>query len=243
MQGNLQSKDMTNRYEKMDSLGVIFNNFVDRETRSALGYSVNILGCGVSVYRNIYQKISYNNLSLTGGFDKHMQLEIVRNVRRIAYAEEAILYDEKVSDSENLERQRTRWINSWFKFLGEALRLAWVALKRLDFNLLYFAYNLVRPPYFLQILMAILFISINFLLPVNLFLQWIIALSVFFFSFMIIVILRISDRTVSKAIWYMPLFFYHQVRSLFKLKRNKHSILKTQHSKILYIDDLLQPRP
>ncbi len=242
VQGNLQSKNRLNVYEKIDSIGVIFNNFIDRETRSALGYSVNILGCGISVEKNIYQKINYNGLSRTGGFDKHMQVEIARNVRRIAYAEEAILYDEKISDSENLERQRTRWIGSYFKFLGEAFRLSWEAVKRRDFNLLYFAYNLVRPPYFLQIILALVFISINFLLPVNLFIQWVIALSVFLFSFLIIVIVRTSDRTLSKAIWYMPLFFYHQIRSLFKLKMNKNSILKTQHSRIMYIDDLLAPR-
>ncbi len=183
VQGNLRSKNSLNIYEKIDSIGVTFNNFIDRETRSAMGYSVNIWGCGISVERGIYEKIVYDSLSRTGGFDKRMQVEMVRHVPLIAYAEEAILYDEKVSDSFSLERQRTRWIAAYFKFLGEAFLLAWEALRRFDLNLLYFAYNLIRPPYFLQMILAVFFIGINFLMPVNLFLQWIIALSVFFLSF------------------------------------------------------------
>jgi cellulose synthase/poly-beta-1,6-N-acetylglucosamine synthase-like glycosyltransferase len=243
VQGNLQAKNMLNTYEKIDSIGVIFNNFIDRECRSSLGYSVNILGCGISVDRNIYQKISYDNLSRMGGFDKHMQFEIARNAPRIAYAEEAILYDEKISDSGNLERQRTRWIMAYFRFLGHAFALAWEGIIRLDFNLFYFGYNLIRPPYFLQIILAILFALVDLVLPLNLYMHWATVVAVFLISLTVIVLIRASDKTVSKGILYMPLFFYHQVRSLFKLKMNKTSILKTTHSKVLYIDDLLEHEP
>jgi glycosyltransferase involved in cell wall biosynthesis len=240
-QGNLYSKNAVGTYEKIDSAGVVFNNFIDRDIRSVLGFSVNIWGCGVSVDRKVYEKINYDNRSQMGGFDKHMQAEIAKNIPCIAYAKEAILYDEKVSDGKNLEKQRTRWISAYFKFLGDAFSLFFSGIRRFDLNLTYFGYNLIRPPYFLQVLIAILFIKINFWVHTKLCVAWILILTVFILSVISIVEMRTSDKKVSKGIWYMmPLFFYHQVRSFFKLKMNKHSILKTEHSKILYIDDLLK---
>jgi glycosyltransferase involved in cell wall biosynthesis len=234
VQGSLHSKNTGGAYEKMDGAGALFNNFMDRDMRSLLGFSVNIWGCGISVDSQIYKKIIYNEKSRTGGFDKQMQVEIAKNVPRIGYAGGAILYDEKVSNGQTLERQRTRWIYAYFKFFGEAAALLVEGILRGDLNLCYFGYNLVRPPYFLQLATGALLIWL---------IAWMIILSAFILSFIIIVMISASGRTVSKGIWYMPLFFYHQVRSLFKIRMSKHTFLKTEHSRVLYIDDLLKHAP
>jgi cellulose synthase/poly-beta-1,6-N-acetylglucosamine synthase-like glycosyltransferase len=241
VQGNLSSKNTESAYGKMDSIGAIFNTFIDRDSRTALGLSVNIWGTGVSVDRRLYQEIIYDSRSQVGGFDKRMQAEIAKRVHRIGYAADAILYDEKVEDGENLERQRNRWIRAYFKFLAEAFDLFLFGLKKFSFNLAYFGYNLTRPPYFLQILSALFFIVLNFFISKWLCLAWIISLGLFALSF--IVIGMTQGKNSSKGVWYMPLFFYHQVKSFFRLGRSKHSFLKTGHSKILYIDDLLKHDP
>lgn len=243
VQGNLSSKNAVGAYEKMDNIGAIFNNFIDRDSRSALGLSVNIWGTGVSVDRGLYQKIIYDARSQVGGFDKRMQAEIAKNVHRIGYAADAILYDEKVSDGANLEKQRNRWIRAYFKFLAEAFDLFLVGLRKGSFNLTYFGYNLTRPPYFLQLLTAMFFIVLNFFISKPLCIAWIGALVLFVGSFIVIGMTQSSGKGSSKGVWYMPLFFYHQVKSFFRLGRSKASFLKTDHSKVLYIDDLLKHDP
>jgi hypothetical protein len=59
-------------------------------------------------------------------------------------------------------------------------------------------------------------------------------------SFMIVVLFKAANRTIYKAILYMPLFLFHQVKSLIKINMNKKSILKTTHSAVFYIDDILK---
>jgi cellulose synthase/poly-beta-1,6-N-acetylglucosamine synthase-like glycosyltransferase len=239
VQGNLGSKNMDGNYEKMDNVGVIFNNFIDRDSRVLLGLSGNIWGCGVSVDRKLYEKIIYDSRSQVGGFDKRMQAEIAKNTR-IGYAADAMLYDEKVEDGKNLQNQRNRWIRAYFKFLAEALDLFFTGIRRFDFNLSYFGYNLTRPPYFLQILTALFFIVLNYFVNKWLCIAWVLTLMAFVLSFVAIVIAKTSDKSMSKGIWYMPVFFYHQVMALFNIRKSKNAFLKTGHTKILYIDDLLK---
>jgi hypothetical protein len=240
VQGNLQSKNTQGKYAKIDTIGNLFNTFIDRDIRSELGLSVSIWGCGISVNADVYRKISYDTRSQMGGFDKKMQAEIVKSGSTIAYAPAAIFFDEKIIDGRNFEKQRIRWISAYFKFFNESLNLFFTGIKRMNFNMAYFGYNLIRPPYFILVLAAILFIKLNFFIHKGLMLGWLIVLSLFIFSFVIIIIFKAANKSISKAIWYMPLFFFHQVRSLFKIKMNKKSILKTSHSQVLYIDDVLK---
>jgi len=241
VQGNLASKNVGGTYEKMDSAGAIFNTFIDRDSRTALGLSTNIWGTGVSVDRALYEQILYDNRSQVGGFDKKMQAEIAKRVHRIGYASEAIIYDEKVEDAQNLEKQRNRWIRAYFKFFSEAFDLFVYGVRRFDFNLAYFGYNLMRPPYFLQMLIAFFFIVVNLFISKWLSIAWVAAVGLFILSFAVICTTMARDRDSSKGVWYMPLFFFHQVRSFFRLGKSKNSFLKTDHSKVLYIDDLLKP--
>ncbi len=238
VQGNLQSKNKEGVYAKLDSLGVLMGNFLERDVRSTLGLSVNIWGCGVSVKKEVYQKIIFDAKSRTGGFDKHMQAEIARNVSRIGYAREAIVYDEKVDDGPNFERQRIRWINAYFKFLGEAFRLLLTGFRKRDFNLIYFGYNLIRLPWFLLLLFACAIAATDWLIYPTLTHVWLIVLALFFLSFVAIIAIRPEGRSVSQALVFIPLLFYHQLRALFRI--SGRSLPKTEHSKILYIDDILR---
>jgi cellulose synthase/poly-beta-1,6-N-acetylglucosamine synthase-like glycosyltransferase len=238
VQGNLLSKTIDGTYEKMDNVGMLFYNFIDRTARKAMDLSVNIWGCGVSVRLDVFKKIRFSHKSNMGGFDKFMQAEIVKMIPTLGYAEDAIFYDEKVSDAKNLESQRIRWINSYFKFLLDGFKVFLLGLKRRSFNLAFFGYNLVRPPYFISIAAGILFFILSLFVGTPAASVWASVLLLFFTSFMIIVTRKLSKEELS-GIFYMPLFFYHQVRSLLRLRANRNSILKTEHNKVLYIDDIL----
>lgn len=239
VQGNLCSKNCVSAYEQMDSVGTIFYNFIDREARSLFDFSVNIWGCGVSVLTDVYKKISYDTKSDFGGFDKHMQSEIAQLVPVIGYASDAIFYDEKISDGKNLENQRTRWINAYFNFLSEGIKVFFKGIKEKNLNLAFFGLNLVRPPYFLQLIIAMAFVVINIAIHSIMLMYWGNVLLLFAVAFVIIILYH-SENDLSKGLFYMPLFFFHQVRSLLKLRLNKTSILKTEHFKVLYIDDILK---
>jgi cellulose synthase/poly-beta-1,6-N-acetylglucosamine synthase-like glycosyltransferase len=240
VQGNLQSKNKDGVYAQLDSLGVLMGNFLERDVRSMLGLSVNIWGCGVSVKKEVYEKIIFDSKSRMGGFDKHMQAEIAKNVSRIAYARDAIVYDEKVDDGHNFERQRIRWISAYFKFLGEAFRVLAAGIAKRDVNLIYFGYNLIRLPWFLLLLAAGGIAATDWMIYPMLTHAWLVILGLFFLSFTTIVVMKTEGRSISRGAFFIPLLFYHQLRALFRIRNGKRSLLKTDHSKVIYIDEILQ---
>jgi glycosyltransferase involved in cell wall biosynthesis len=241
--GRMRSKNTEDTYEQIDHWGASLSNFIERDMRSLLGFSANISGSGISVHKALYKKIKYDQRSRTGGFDKQLQLGIVKNIHRITYAREAVFYDEKVRDGNNFERQRTRWIAAHFKFLGNAFNLLWTGLRRRDGNLIYFAYNLVRPPYFILLGLSCFMMITDWFIDPRLSYAWLGCLAAFTLSFLLIVTKDVAHRSPGKILLYIPRIFYRQIRALTRLRFNKRSLLKTSHTRIVYIDDILRPSP
>lgn len=237
--GRMVSKNQEGTYAQLDNLGASLSNFMDKDMRALLGLSSNISGCGVSVDKALYTKIRFDEKGRTGGFDKDLQIGIVKNLGRIAYAPEALFYDEKVSDGQNFERQRIRWIATYFKFLGKGFDLLLTGLRRRNFNLIYFACNLLRPPYFILLILSCLITVADWFIDPRLSVAWLLGLAAFTLSFLLIVARDVKDRSVVKAVMYIPLIFYRQLRALFQLRITKKSLLKTAHSRVLYIDEII----
>jgi len=239
VQAAIWPKNTAGYYARMDSIGSKFYGFIDRSARSLLGLSVNIWGCGFSVLTQVYKNIDFDDRSDMGGFDKHMQVEITLNVPQIAYAPDSILYDEKITDHQNLENQRIRWINSYFKFFRNSWDLLATGIKRKNFNLFFFGFNLLRPPYFIQLIAGIVCMLINLVFFPLMFVYWIICFLLFLISIFLILLTDHSVKIIDGLI-YLPLFLYYQIKSLLKLKINKGSVLQTSHYQVLYIEDMLK---
>ena len=65
-----------------------------------------------------------------GGFDKELELRLTRAGESIAYAREAVVYDEKVASPEVFARQRGRWLAAQYLYAGRFLPGAIVELAR-----------------------------------------------------------------------------------------------------------------
>jgi cellulose synthase/poly-beta-1,6-N-acetylglucosamine synthase-like glycosyltransferase len=239
VQGKLQSKNTDGPYARIDSLGNTLSNFTDREMRSLLGLSSCVWGCGISVHKSVFNNITFDDKSKTGGFDKHMQVDIAKNVPRIAYAQEALFYDEKVADGQNFERQRIRWIAAYFRFIPAALDVWATGLRKRDFNLMFFGYNLLRLPYFLLLLLGATFAVTDWLIDPRIGQAWLLVLGLFSLSFLLILLRENTPASVMRSLAYIPPIFYHQLRALFKIKSAKTSMLKTEHHRVIYIDEIL----
>ena len=239
VQGKLQPKNTDGPYARIDGLGNSLSNFTDREMRAMLGLSACVWGCGISVHKSVYNNITFDHKSMTGGFDKHVQADIAKNVPRIAYAQEALFYDEKVADGQNFERQRIRWIAAYFRFLPAALDVWVTGLRKRSFNLMYFGYNLLRLPYFLLLLLGAAFTITDWLIDPRIAQIWIFVLGLFSLSFLLILTRENTFGAVVRSVCYVPLIFYHQLRALFRIKSAKTSMLKTEHHRVIYIDEIL----
>jgi cellulose synthase/poly-beta-1,6-N-acetylglucosamine synthase-like glycosyltransferase len=171
------------------------------------------------------------------GFDKVLQYEIVIRKQRIAFAENAIVYDEKTSASDQLVKQRSRWINTWFKYFSFGFKLLLKGLQNFNFNQFLFGLTLLRPPLFIFLILSLLCLILNIFLNPNFAIVWAIAFACFIISFANTLLQKDTDKRIYKALINIPEFIFFQVLSLLKIKSANKISVATKHHHKKFSDD------
>lgn len=240
VQADFKAKNTDTPFARMDAIGDMFNFFLEREMRMELGLSAAIWGSGIAIDLELYKEVIYHNF--LGGFDKRLQAHLVQRVPLIAFAKDAILYDEKIASGASLEKQRTRWLNAQFKYF----KLGWTVfakgIRNKSFNQAYFAFITLRPPLFMLFGLVIMFGAINYFIDFRLTLSWVVIILLFLLSFITIIAIKSNDRRLIRTVFIMPLFAIRQTLALLKMKQANKSFLKTKHYKVVYIDDIMHKR-
>jgi cellulose synthase/poly-beta-1,6-N-acetylglucosamine synthase-like glycosyltransferase len=221
VQTNLLPKNTDSLFARIDAIGNTFSNFLEREIRMVLHLSSDILGAG-------------------SGFDKRVQADIVTKTPQIAFAKEAIVYDEKISTAPSLQKQRTRWLYAYFKYFTVSLETFSLGLKRFNINLSFFGFMNLRPPFFIVLFLGFLAVVLNYQMNYQLFVWWSIVIILFIVSFLVIILLKANDRKIFWSVFFMPVFVLYQIAALTKIKKASKTFLKTNHHKLIYIEDLLR---
>lgn len=238
VQTHMLSKNTGSTYAKLDSIGHIYYTFLERKIKMELGLSSAILGLGIAIEMELYKEIRYKET--LGGFDKKLQVQLARKVKQIAFAEDAIVYDEKVEDGDTLEKQRTRWIYTYFQYYEDSFLLFARGIKNLNAGQLLLGFSMLRPPMFITAALACLITILCFLFKPVLGVYWLILIFCFILNFILIIATQSKQKGMLQSIIFIPMLVTRQIRSLLKIKSAKHNYLKTEHQKIVYIDELLK---
>jgi len=239
VQGIRKAKNLNTSYACLDEAGDMYYRYIDRTLLFQCGSSASLAGSGMAFSITCYERYLRPYRHKKGaGFDKLLQYAIVNDGLRIAFAEEAIVYDEKTAKSGQLVKQRARWINTWFKFALLGGKLLVKGGLRLDFNRFAFALTLLRPPLFLVLggVFAILLIDL-FLMPYMVW-YWVATLAAF--GFVLWKALRHfnADRRIYRALLSAPYFVYHQIIALLNARRANKLSVATKHEEQVEITDL-----
>jgi cellulose synthase/poly-beta-1,6-N-acetylglucosamine synthase-like glycosyltransferase len=238
VQGVRKAKNLDTLYACLDAVQDIYYHFYDREILFAVGSSATLAGSGMAFTSTLY-KTFLNRFDVTGaGFDKVLQIEIVKSKKRIAFARNAIVYDEKTSKSDQLVKQRARWFNTWFKYAPYGFRLLFSGLLKLDWNQFLFALLFLRPPLFLVVLISFALMLGSFFISITLVWYWLAAFALFLLALLISLVHSKAEGRIYKALAGIPLFMYHQVLSLVKVRKANTISVATQHYHNKTIDEV-----
>ncbi|WP_342327883.1 glycosyltransferase [Pedobacter sp. FW305-3-2-15-E-R2A2] len=229
VQGVRAAKNLDSTYACLDEAGDIYYRLVDRKLMYEAGSSAALSGSGMAFTLQLYRSCLEKNEISGAGFDKILQYEILNRGERIAFAEEAIVYDEKTAKTDQLVNQRSRWINTWFKYLYLGFKLMLKSVYRLNWNQFLFSILLVRPPLFMLLIISfLLFVADLFLMPLFA-LYWVVAIAVFFtFVFRALSHFK-ADEKIYKSLKNAPLFIYFQLLALLKVRKANKISVATEH--------------
>ncbi|WP_316796923.1 glycosyltransferase [Pedobacter agri] len=228
VQGVRKSKELLSTLAALDAARDYYYHFYDGEVLFRIGSSSTLAGSGMAFTASLYKDCLGNTVSEGAGFDKILQAQLVLRHKRIAFAKEAIVYDEKTANSEQLVNQRARWINTWFKYLGYGIKILINGITTFNRNSFIFGFILLRPPLFIFLILSVIFLIINIFIQPILAIFWLIAIGIFILSFYIALIKGQADKKIYQSLKNIPKFIFLQVISLFYARKaNKKSIATT----------------
>jgi cellulose synthase/poly-beta-1,6-N-acetylglucosamine synthase-like glycosyltransferase len=109
VQGHRTAKNMNTPLAILDAISEEINNHIFRKGHRVLGLSSAIIGSGMA-FRYDFFKDLMSTVTAVGGFDKEIELKMLRAGYKILYLEDAYVYDEKVQKAEVFSNQRRRWL-------------------------------------------------------------------------------------------------------------------------------------
>ncbi|HRE41223.1 MAG TPA: glycosyltransferase [Ignavibacteria bacterium] len=245
VQGRRVAKNLDSFYACLDAMSEHYYNYTTKYVPFKINSSSTIAGSGMGIEYDLYLKnLNSYSQSISDGKvivaeDKDLQAHLVSEGIKIAFASDAFIFDEKVATASQVERQRTRWINSYFLYARTAIGLMFKGIISLNWNRFYFGINSASPPLFIQILISIFFITLNAILLNSFAYVWITALILFALNILFVLMLTKVEKQIWKALPAIPLFMFNQILALIRRKRSNKEFMETAHTKFLSINDVL----
>lgn len=179
------------------------------------------------------------NVKAIGGFDKELELKLLKDRKKIEYLHEAIVLDEKVQKSEVFAKQRKRWLSAQFVYFG---RYFFPGLYHLIFkgNIDFFdkVYQMISPPRVLLVglvtLITLIYGLIEIIFPDSGFLvfgitEWWAVFLLVVVAFLFSIPGKFYSAKTLKAVFTLPKAFFLMFASLFKLKGANKKFIHTEH--------------
>ena len=104
------AKNADNDVAVLDGASEEINNTIFRKAHNRLGLSSALIGSGMCFKYDLFKKNVF--LLSTAGEDREMEALLLHQEVFIKYAPEIHVFDEKVSNQDNFQRQRMRWMTA-----------------------------------------------------------------------------------------------------------------------------------
>ena len=238
VQGHRTAKNMDTPLAILDAISEEINNQIFRKGHRVLGLSSAIIGSGMA-FRYGFFKTMMSTVTAIGGFDKEIELKMLKDKYKIAYLHDAVVYDEKVQKDEVFSNQRRRWLSAQLHYFRQDIGSSFIALITKG-NIDYFdkAIQFIQPPRILLlgavfILSTVFFVS-NALL--NLGCQynplWISLLALCILAFLFSVPRSFFNTKTLHAMASLPKGMILMMGSLLKIKGANKQFIHTKHTAV-----------
>lgn len=118
LQAHRVAKNVDTTFALLDACNEEVNNHLFRKAHYNIGLSSALIGSGMA-FEWQYMKHLLKDIDLVTAEDKEMDIRTAKDRVKIVFLDDALVYDEKISNSEVFTKQRSRWIFSQL----ESLRL------------------------------------------------------------------------------------------------------------------------
>lgn len=234
VQGHRTAKNQNTAFAILDAISEEINNHVFRKGHRNIGLSAAIIGSGVG-FDYSYFKSLIPQITAVGGFDKEIELKMLRDGHTIHYLHDAMVYDEKVQKPEVFSNQRRRWLSAQVHYFRQYFLHSLGYLLRYG-NIEYFnkAFQFLQLPRVLLLATLIVLTPLAILYNTlqrnpEMLMMWVVLSIGIFTAIAISVPRRMYNRKMAMAALHLPKGMVLMLMSLLRIKGANKKFIHTAH--------------
>lgn len=215
----------------LDAVSEEINNHIFRKGHAAMRFSSALIGSGKAVGFRFFKDIM-SEIDAIGGFDKELELRILKQRIKIHYLEDGYVFDEKVQQAEVFQNQRRRWLSAQYHYFRKYF---FSGIKQFFHGNFDYADKLFQFFMFPRVLLlGVLFIITTILLVFGIELYtttWLVLSLLNLFALLISVPRKYINGKTASALFTLPKAFLLFFLNLFKLRGANKKFIHTPHGK------------
>jgi cellulose synthase/poly-beta-1,6-N-acetylglucosamine synthase-like glycosyltransferase len=230
IQGHRTAKNVNTPYALLDAISEEINNHIFCKGQQYLGMSSRLTGSGMGFEYKLFKQLM-SEIDAVGGFDKELELKLIAADAKIHYVPSAIVYDEKVSKSEVMVKQRSRWISSQFHYMKKYVPSGIVRLvKNRDVDYFNKSIQLLIPPRMFMILIVLVGIGISmFSNEFTMLYNWIILSITYVMVFVLAFPKKFVGKQLLQLVIAIPNALFHLTSSIPSMFHANKKFIHTPH--------------
>jgi cellulose synthase/poly-beta-1,6-N-acetylglucosamine synthase-like glycosyltransferase len=232
VQGHRIAKNTNTSIAVLDAISEEINNHIFRKGHCALGVSSALIGSAMAFDYDFF-KNKMQQINAISGFDKELELAILKEEVYMHYAEDALVVDEKVQRIADFRNQRTRWVAAQIKYLFTRFFSGVVALCKGNMDYADKVFQFMLPPRVIMLgLLCILILILFFLQQAYLGLLALAILIVLVFALYISAPKELIKKFSWKEALNIPVLFFQFILSFVQARKARYTFIHTPHGEI-----------
>jgi 1,2-diacylglycerol 3-beta-glucosyltransferase len=232
VQGHRMAKNTNTGIALLDAVSEEINNHIFRKGHCALGLSAALIGSAMA-FEYQYFKHIMATITAVSGFDKELELAILREGRYIYYAEDAFVYDEKVQHTADFRNQRTRWMAAQLKYLSAHFLSGFARLIKGNVDYFDKVVQFMLPPRVILLGLLLGMVVCSALLQhITLIITSGITLFLLMLTLYIAAPASLLKKLSWKAVYTIPVLFVQFLCAVWQVRKARYTFLHTPHGEV-----------
>ena len=221
------AKNSNNNIAILDGVSEEINNTLFRKAHNRIGLSSALIGSGMC-FRFKWFKENVYKLS-TAGEDRELEALLLRQKIHIHYEPDIHVYDEKVSNKDNFQKQRLRWMTAQIQSLFSLLPYVPKALMDGNIDYLDKTFQQALIPRSMLIVLTFMLALLVTILSLDWCIKWWLLFLFICLSLYVSTPKQLRSHSVFGKILSIPMLVWKMVLNILKIDRKNTDFIHTTH--------------
>lgn len=212
----------------LDAVSEEINNSIFRKGHARLGMSAALIGSGMCFRYNLF-KSTMLSINAIGGFDRALEIVLLREGKHFEYMPYSDVLDEKVHQGGDFSNQRRRWLSAQLHYMMDSFKYIPSAIANRQWDLCDKLFQQMSIPRVMLLGFSAIISLIMTLIDSTMAIKWWALLALLIMVLVIAIPRRLMRKELVMAILQLPYFFALMALNIFKLRGANKKFIHTKH--------------